>query len=278
MSLESLDISVAQVLMAMAFLLGCNIATVLVHFRSSRAEDPRNSKIRNLEAETRMRDKRIEELEQELQQSQSELEETTAKLSELEETQEKGVEDITYLKSELKESIAKTDQLRNELSDRAIEDVKNHLRSEEMRTELQVTQAGADAVFAEVGRLEAERDHLTSTVTCLKEKLAESLSSPDMIDAQLAQMQAEQPNPQSDHVETMVAPDIPPNAEAQVQALFDGGAAELPEAPTQSRKPEYLGVETVAEEAATDNSALGSDLLDVEEFLGTDVADPATEK
>jgi len=251
----------------MAFLLGCNIATVYVHWRSRRNEDPRNSTIRGLEAEARLRDKRIVELEEELEGSKAGNEETDAQLSELKQLQQKSEEDVSYLKTELRESIAKTDELRNELTDRATEGVKDHLRLAEVRTELQVTKAGADAVFAEISRIESERDQLSSTVSCLKEKLAESMLSPELIDAELAQLRAEQPNAHSEQIETMVAVDLPTD-EAQ----------EL--APVAVVSEDISATETVAEEANTESAAVSSDadMIDVEEFLGTDVIDSETRK
>ena len=77
------------------------------------------------------------------------------------------------LKEDLKISCAKTVELRQELTDRAEQTIRGQLELDEMKTELQVTKAGTDAVLDEINRLNQEREELSDTVRGLKKLVSE---------------------------------------------------------------------------------------------------------
>lgn len=129
-----------------AFLLGWILASISARLGSkhSSKRDPKDDRIRSLEAELRVARTDVEQ-----------FKETTANLNaELEEFQE-GVEKrdnvitdqmkkMDELRKDLRDSVMKTRELRHELSDRAAENVKSEAKLREVETELSVAQASTD--------------------------------------------------------------------------------------------------------------------------------------
>lgn len=132
-----------------AFLLGWIISSInsrLGDKTRARKRDPRDDRIRSLEAELRI--------------AQTDVGEAREKIEKLDETLEgskEGVEKrdnvITHQQvkldattRDLKESVLKTRQLRAELSDRATESVKSEVKLREVETELSVAQASTDMI------------------------------------------------------------------------------------------------------------------------------------
>jgi peptidoglycan hydrolase CwlO-like protein len=132
-----------------AFLLGWILASISSRMGSSvktKDRDPRDDRIRQLEAETRI--------------TQSELADARKKAEKLDaqlETANEGIEKrddiishqqvmIEELKRDLKESVIKTRELRHELTDRAEENVRSEVKLREVETELSVAQASTDLI------------------------------------------------------------------------------------------------------------------------------------
>ena len=112
----------------------------------ARKQDPRDARIRSLEAEHRIAQtdaaslkERVGELEKELEQSASGIEKRDNVISH---QQDK----IEQLNSDLKDSVAKTRELRTELSDRATENIRSEVKLREVETELEVAQASTDMI------------------------------------------------------------------------------------------------------------------------------------
>jgi septal ring factor EnvC (AmiA/AmiB activator) len=132
-----------------AFLIGWILASISSRLGAksrARDRDPRDVRIRSLEADLRV--------------SQSDLEATREKAEKLEEKLEEssdGVEKrdnvISHQQTkldattrDLKESVIKTRQLRAELTDRATENVKSEVKLREVETELSVAHASTDMI------------------------------------------------------------------------------------------------------------------------------------
>jgi len=112
----------------------------------ARKRDPRDDRIRSLEAELRV--------------AQSERDKSAGKNAELEESLKEaneGIEKrdnvITHqqgriegLSRDLKESVLKTRELRAELSERATENLRSEMKIREVETELEVAQASTDLI------------------------------------------------------------------------------------------------------------------------------------
>ena len=134
-------------MVAGAFLLGWILSVINSRIGDktrARKRDPRDDRIRSLEADLRV--------------SMADLEETRGKATklttDLEDSQE-GVEKrdnvitkqqfkLDATTKDLKESVLKTRELRAELSDRATENVKSEVKLREVETELSVAQASTD--------------------------------------------------------------------------------------------------------------------------------------
>lgn len=141
-------------------------------------EDPRNHRIRELEADLRTMGRRCEEAEQALDAKTEEFE--TA-VQTLQDTKGQLIEcqgELDSLREELKGSVGKTRELRQELQDRATETIRESVRAEEAETELEVARAGSEAVLGEISRLQEERKSMTDTMRHLEENL---LSDEDML-------------------------------------------------------------------------------------------------
>ncbi len=112
----------------------------------ARNRDPRDDRLRSMNAELRI-------AQTDAGKAKTELEERSKNLSEEQNTVvvrdklivEQG-DTIIRLKSDLKESVIKTRELRAELSDRATESVKSEVRLRDVETELSVAQASTDMI------------------------------------------------------------------------------------------------------------------------------------
>ncbi len=132
-----------------AFLLGWILSAINARIGDktrARKRDPRDDRIRSLEAELRVSNADLEE-------SRKKAEKFAEELEEAEEGVEKRDNVITHqaLKldattKDLKDSVLKTRELRAELSDRATESVKSEVKLREVETELSVAQASTDLI------------------------------------------------------------------------------------------------------------------------------------
>ena len=139
--------------------------------KNARREDPRNHRIRELEADLRSVKRQLEESDEELNATNEEFKTSVATLQHLRSSMAERDTKIEQLEHDLKGSVAKTRQLRTELQDRAAERLHEHVRATQAETELEVTRAGSEAVMSEINRLQEERKHMTSTMKALGEHL-----------------------------------------------------------------------------------------------------------
>ncbi len=130
-----------------AFLLGWLLASVFGGSKSgSKKRDPRDDRIRSLEAELRIAQTDLEKtretaesLEKELEEAQNGIEKRDSVITH----QQSRMEETTR---DLKESVMKTRELRAELSNRAAENLKSEVALREVKTELEVAQASTDLI------------------------------------------------------------------------------------------------------------------------------------
>lgn len=136
-------------MVAGAFLLGwllSSVSSTLGAKSRAKKRDPRDDRIRQLEAELRIAqgdggkaNEKLEAIEKELKEAQAGNEKRDNVISHQQERIEKLTQD-------LKDSVLKTRELRNELSDRATENLKSEVKLREVETELEVAQASTDLI------------------------------------------------------------------------------------------------------------------------------------
>jgi len=132
-----------------AFLLGWFVGKIGAYFGNkiqARSRDPRDDRLRSMNAELRI-------AQTDAGKAKAELEEQSKSLAEEKDTVaardkliiEQG-DTVTRLRSDLKDSVIKTRELREELTDRAAESVKSEVRLRDVETELSVAQASTDMI------------------------------------------------------------------------------------------------------------------------------------
>lgn len=136
-------------MVAGAFLLGwllSSISSSLGAKMRAKKRDPRDDRIRSLEAEVRIAQsenlkatQRLEVFEKDLDEARDGNEKRDNVISH----QQSRMEELA---KDLKESVMKTRELRNELSDRATENLKSEVKLREVETELEVAQASTDLI------------------------------------------------------------------------------------------------------------------------------------
>jgi septal ring factor EnvC (AmiA/AmiB activator) len=133
------------------FVFGWIVAKVGSYFgarASNKQRDPRDDRIRSLEADLRVAHSSVEKIKAQLEDRGTELSQTqklvaarAASFGELEDT-------IVRLRTDLKDSVKKTRELRAELTDRAAENVRSEVKLREIEAELSVAQASTDLLSA----------------------------------------------------------------------------------------------------------------------------------
>jgi len=132
-----------------AFVLGWVLSMISSSLGArSRAKkrDPRDDRIRELEAEVRIAKSDGEKVQEELEQLKAEyadVEESVERRDGVITEQQAKLERTT---TDLRESVAKTRELRAELAERATENVKSEVKLREVETELSVAQASTDMI------------------------------------------------------------------------------------------------------------------------------------
>ena len=132
-----------------AFLLGwlvAKISSALAGKIQTRKRDPRDDRIRNLEAELRISQSDSGEARDKAEQHQEKIAEEQERLQRRDEIISDQQQTITMLKADLKDSVKKTRELRHELSHRAEENVRSEVKLREVETELSVAQASTDLI------------------------------------------------------------------------------------------------------------------------------------
>lgn len=136
-------------LVAGAFVLGWLVAKFGA-FMSRRAKaanrDPRDDRIRSLEAELRVAQTDAAKARDELENRVKEFAEASATIAERENVIDEQVQSIAQLRKDLKDSVRKTRELRAELSDRATQNLKSEVKLREVETELEVSRASTDLI------------------------------------------------------------------------------------------------------------------------------------
>lgn len=136
-------------MVAGAFLLGWLLSSISSSLGSkfrAQKRDPRDDRIRSLEAEVRIAQGNAASATEELEGLRKELEEAVEgneKRDNVISHQQSKLEKMT---TDLKESVMKTRELRNELTDRATENLKSEVKLREVETELEVAQASTDLI------------------------------------------------------------------------------------------------------------------------------------
>lgn len=132
-----------------AFVLGWILSMISSAIGSkfkARARDPRDDRIRSLEAELRIAQSETDKVRNTLEateKARDEAIEGNEKRDTVISHQQTKIED---LKKDLIDSVKKTRELRAELQDRATENVKSEAKLREVETELSVAQASTDLI------------------------------------------------------------------------------------------------------------------------------------
>ena len=112
----------------------------------ARNPDPRDSRIRSLEADVRVAQTAAEKVKTCLEETNAELVEVRKALTERERELEKQRTTISVLRTDLRDSVKKTRELREELAQRATENVRSEVKLREVETELSLVHASTDLI------------------------------------------------------------------------------------------------------------------------------------
>jgi len=132
-----------------AFLLGWVLAAIsssLGARRRAKKRDPRDDRIRGLEAELRIAQSDTTDSRTHLEKLEDELKETTIGLERRDNVISQQQSKLDKVSSDLKDSVLKTRELRSELTDRATASVHAEAKIREVETELSVAQASTDMI------------------------------------------------------------------------------------------------------------------------------------
>lgn len=132
-----------------AFVLGWIVAKVsaaLAGKIQAKKRDPRDDRIRNLDAELRIAQTEVAKAKDEKDRQEASLTETQQLVADREIAINSHKDKIAQLRADLKESVKKTRELRHELSNRAEENVRSEVKLREVETELSVAQASTDMI------------------------------------------------------------------------------------------------------------------------------------
>ena len=132
-----------------AFVLGwivAKISAALAGKIQAKKRDPRDDRIRNLDAELRIAQTDAAKVRDEKDKQDERLTETQQFVADRETVIASQKEKIEQLRADLRESVKKTRELRHELSQRAEENVRSEVKLREVETELSVAQASTDLI------------------------------------------------------------------------------------------------------------------------------------
>jgi len=132
-----------------AFLLGWVLAAISSSLSAryrAKKRDPRDDRIRGLEAELRIAQSDTTDSRTHLEKLEDELKETTIGLERRDNVISQQQSKLDKVSSDLKESVLKTRELRSELTDRATASVHAEAKIREVETELSVAQASTDMI------------------------------------------------------------------------------------------------------------------------------------
>lgn len=132
-----------------AFLIGWLLASISGGFRAkyrAKKRDPRDDRIRQLEAELRIALSKGEDSRSDFEKVEEALKETTVGLERRDNVISEQQSKLEKVSGDLKDSVLKTRELRSELADRATENVHAEAKIREVETELSVAQASTDMI------------------------------------------------------------------------------------------------------------------------------------
>ena len=130
-----------------AFLLGWLVGKIGAYFGrkiTDKKRDPRDDRIRSLEAELRIAKSETGKIQAELENKIKEFAVAQKESVDLEQTINTQLDLTSSLRQDLKDSVKQTRELRADLSDRAAENIKSEVKLREVETELSVAQASTD--------------------------------------------------------------------------------------------------------------------------------------
>lgn len=132
-----------------AFMLGwilSAISTALGSKQRAKKRDPRDDRIRSLEAEIRVAQIELTKTQEKLERLQADFETVNEDVEKRDNVINHQQEQTDKLKKDLQDSVKKTCELRAELTERAAESVKSEVKLREVETELSVAQASTDMI------------------------------------------------------------------------------------------------------------------------------------
>lgn len=132
-----------------AFLLGWVLSSISSRMGSSKRakkRDPRDDRIRSLEAELRIAQTELGQVKESAEQLEKEIEAAQADVEKRDTVISHQQQRVDELKKDLRDSVLKTRELRSELSNRAEESVRSEAKLREVETELSVAQASTDMI------------------------------------------------------------------------------------------------------------------------------------
>lgn len=132
-----------------AFLIGwilSSISSRLGDNQRARRRDPRDDRIRSLEAELRVAQTEAEKAREKSELTEAELEDVRDGIEKRDNVISHQQGKLEQTTADLKESVLKTRELRSELSERATENLKSEVKLREVETELEVAQASTDMI------------------------------------------------------------------------------------------------------------------------------------
>lgn len=139
---------ILSLITAGAFVCGWIVAKIGSARRRSRKCDPRDDRIRSLEADLRVAQTSVEKLKGQFEARGKELTETRRLVKDRDASFGEFEDTIARLRADLKDSVKKTRELRAELTERAAEHVRAEVRLREVETELSVARASTDLLSA----------------------------------------------------------------------------------------------------------------------------------
>ena len=163
-----------------AFLLGWLLSSITGSMSSrykARKRDPRDDRIRSLEAEHRVAQTQVESLTEKVDELEKEFENANDGIEKRDNVISHQQEKLSRTHSDLKESVLKTRELRSELSERATENIKSEVKLREIETELDVAQASTDLIATGV------LDYSLAPEVEKVEEVADGENDEDMLDA-----------------------------------------------------------------------------------------------
>jgi chromosome segregation ATPase len=132
-----------------AFLIGWLLSSISSRIGArypAKRRDPRDDRIRSVEAELRVAQTDLEKVRENSAEQKKRLEESAEGIEKRDNVISHQQDKIDGLSKGLKESVLKTRELRSDLSERAIENIKSEVKLREVETELSVAQASTEMI------------------------------------------------------------------------------------------------------------------------------------